>query len=327
MTRLRRVSPDGPGWSRRRCGSGFRYLDGDGKSLSPDDVIRVKALTIPPAWTDVWICPHGNGHLQAVGTDAAGRRQYLYHPAWRDRQDAEKHDRVLTMGRRLPGVRQRVLAELADAEPDRDGVLAAAVRLLDLGLFRVGSDEYAETNGSFGLTTLELRHVTRAGHALTFRFEAKSGLDQHVEIDDALVAGLLARLTRRRDPHARLLAWRRGRSWIELTPSEINEHLQDLFSLQVTAKDFRTWHGTVIAASALAGSTPAASAAKRRRQVRAAIAEAAEALGNTPAVAERSYVDPRVFERFEEGRTIAPARAGAEQDQGRLDRAVVRLLS
>ncbi|MCW2781726.1 MAG: hypothetical protein JWR35_2175 [Marmoricola sp.] len=301
----------------------------NGDPLPPADVARIRQLAIPPAWTDVWICPYERGHLQAVGTDDAGRRQYLYHPAWREQRDADKHLRVELMARRLPSVRARLRDRLAHPDTSRESVLALGVRLIDLGCFRVGSDEYAETNGSYGLTTMELRHLSRRGQEIVFRFDAKSSIEQEIAVADRDVIAAVGLLTRRRDKGARLLAWRDGRVWVDATANDLNEHLNELFGADVTAKDFRTWQGTVIVAESLASVERAGSPTGRRRQVRAAIADAAEVLGNTPTVAEKAYVDRRVIDLFEDGHTIkppAPSLTDPDQRRDRLDRAVSRLL-
>ncbi len=196
MTRLRRTSPDEPGWSRRRAGRGFVRVDEYGDPLPPVQAERVKALAIPPAWTEVWICPADNGHLQAVGTDAAGRRQYLYHPAWRARRDAEKFDRVLDLGRALGRSRGTLIADLDLPGMPLERACATAVRLLDLGYFRIGNDVYADAHGTFGLTTLERRHVRRREGRLVFAFTGKSGVEHRVEIDDPGVMAVVVDMRR-----------------------------------------------------------------------------------------------------------------------------------
>ncbi|MDQ6525774.1 DNA topoisomerase IB [Nocardioides sp. LHD-245] len=323
MARLRRTSPDEPGWTRRRAGRGFVHLGLDGRPLPPEDAARCKALVIPPAWTDVWICPRPNGHLQAVGVDAAGRRQYLYHPDWVERRAAEKHARVVRFGRRLPRVRERVLADLADDGLGSRATCALAVRLIDLGCFRIGNDVYAEEYGSFGLTTLERRHVRRSGDVLVFAFTGKSGIEHHVEVDDPVAVRALDRRRRRRRADLRLL---------DVTGTEVNGYLREVSGLEATAKDFRTWHGTVLAAAALAEAPgPDASKTARKRAVAAAMREVAEFLGNTPALARSAYVDPRVMDAYEEGQTIRAAVRRRYDDvdarQAALERATLRLLS
>ncbi|HEY6934353.1 MAG TPA: DNA topoisomerase IB [Marmoricola sp.] len=328
MPRLRTVSSSDPGWRRRRCGKGFTYLDEHGNRLCDEDVARVRSLVIPPAWEDVWICPHPLGHLQAVGLDAAGRRQYLYHPYWRQKRDAEKFDRVLELGRKLPRVRRKLVEQLAGPPTERDTVLAAAIRLIDLGCFRVGTDEYLEQNGSYGLTTLEVRHVRQSEEALTFAYSAKHGIAQEVTVQDPDVRRVVDAIARSRKGSARLLCAKERGRWRPITPEELNERIRELTGLDTTAKDFRTWHATVLAAEVLAQVERAPSATKRKRQVKAMYDEVAAMLGNTPAVARASYVDPRVVDLFEDGRTITmPRRSSSSRHrQDRLDRAVTELL-
>src|SRR4051794_26589206 len=248
MVRMRRVSPEDPGWTRRRAGRGFVLLDGSGARLPDEATERIRALAIPPAWKDVWICPLENGHLQAVGTDAAGRRQYLYHPEWRARRDAEKFDRVLSLGRVLPRVRQRTARDLDGVEMTDARAASLAVRLLDLGLFRIGSDAYADENGGFGLTTLERRHVRRRDGAFVFSFTGKSGIDHVITIDDPASVAALTDLRRRRGGFDEVLAFKQGRRWRRLTAEMVNEYVREVSGLEVSAKDFRTWHATVLAA-------------------------------------------------------------------------------
>jgi len=330
MTRLRRVSPRATGWKRIRSGRGFRYLDGSGQPLPPEQVERIRSLAIPPAWQDVWICPYPNGHLQATGTDAAGRRQYLYHPAWRVLQDRSKFDRVAAAALRLPTARDQVVSDLGRGGMPLERAAATAVRLLDLGYFRIGNDYYADANGSFGLTTLERRHVRRQGGGLAFRFVGKSGIEHQVTIEDAMVIDALQVMRRRRGGD-RLLAYRQGPGWVDLASGPVNAYLAELFGGGITAKDFRTWHATVIAAEVLALSPESGkTTASLKRAVRSAVGEVASYLGNTPAVARASYVDPRIVEAFVAGETIAPAATAsypsAEQKQAALERAVLELL-
>ncbi|ANS78469.1 Hypothetical protein SGUI_1073 [Serinicoccus hydrothermalis] len=331
MPRLRTVSPASPGWTRRRSGRGFTYLDSSGERLPEEEVERIKALVIPPAWEDVWICPHPRGHIQAVGTDDAGRRQYLYHPAWREKRDKMKFDRVLAAAERLPAARRRVIRDLAQEGMPVERAEAVAVRLLDLGYFRIGSDVYTDAHGSFGLTTLERRHVRARGDVLVFRFVGKSGVEHTVEIDDADVIAALDRMRRRRSG-ARLLAYQDGRRWIDLDAAAVNVYLDELLGGELTAKDFRTWHATVLAATSLALSEEAGDTqASRKRAVKAAVEEVAAYLGNTPTVARSSYIDPRVIDLYEHGTTIAEAarrrhRSPAARTRD-LERAVLEMLS
>ena len=331
MPRLRHTSPDQPGWTRRRAGKGFTYLDRDGRRLDGEQAQRCRDLVIPPAWEDVWITPYANGHLQAVGTDDAGRRQYLYHPQWRSRRDGEKFDRVLLFGKALSKARERVLTDLGSEGMELRRACAVAVRLLDLGYFRIGNDVYADTNGSFGLTTLERRHVRRQGDRLVFCFEGKSGVEHSIEIDDPGAIEALEVMRRRRGGDDRLLAWKDGRRWQPLDSGRVNDYVRETTGLDATAKDFRTWHATVIGAAALAETDePGDSSASRRRAVRGAMEEVSEFLGNTPTLARSAYVDPRVVDAYEEGRTIAAATGRhypkTDQRQAALERAVLRLL-
>jgi len=332
MPRLRRTSPDQPGWTRRRAGTGFTYLDQQGHKLPADDARRIRELVIPPAWQDVWITPYANGHLQAVGTDAAGRKQYLYHPDWRTRRDAEKFERMMLFGKALTKARERVVLDLGSEGMPLERACAAAVRLLDLGYFRIGNDVYAADNGSFGLTTLERRHVRKRQEKLVFTFVGKSGVHHSIEIDDAVVVSAIEVMRRRRavdDP--RLLAYRNGRSWRSVLPELVNDYVRETTGLHATAKDFRTWHATVLAAAALA-ETPehGETQASRKRAVSGAMKEVSSFLGNTPTLARSSYVDPRVIEAYEEGRTIQRTTRRTfdtpDERQAALERATLRLL-
>ena len=335
MPRLRTVSTSDPGWRRIRHGRGHRYLDVDGSPLGPAEVARVKALVIPPAWRDVWISPYPNAHLQAVGTDEAGRRQYLYHPAWRAKRDEAKFDRVIEMATKLPDVRARIRADLAGEQLTRDTALAAAVRLVDLGCFRLGSDTYTEQNGSYGLTTLERRHVRRRGDSRIFAFTGKSGVDHEICVTDPHLCRIVDAMTVRRKGDERLLSIKDGRRWVPLQASEVNEHIRELFGLDVTAKDFRTWHATVHVAMELghkaSAPKPPRTRTARNKAVREAIVGASELLGNTPTVCRSSYVDPRVIDLYESDVTIAPAlrQLPEDEDEARdhVDRAVVELLT
>jgi DNA topoisomerase-1 len=332
MPRLRRTSPDQPGWTRRRSGKGFVYLDERGKRLSGEDTQRVRDLVIPPAWEDVWITPYENGHLQAVGTDDAGRRQYLYHPQWRERRDAQKFDRMLLFGKALSKARARVLLDLGREGMPLERACAAAVRLLDLGYFRIGNDVYAADNGSFGLTTLERRHVRRQQDRLVFTFVGKSGVEHVVEIEDRVVIEAIDIMRRRRTPNdPRLLAYRNGRAWRSILPELVNGYVRETTGLEATAKDFRTWHATVLAAAALAEtSEPGESKASRKRAVSGAMKEVATFLGNTPTLARSSYVDPRVIDAYERGKTIERATRrryeNTDERQAALERATLKLL-
>ncbi|MFC7496519.1 MULTISPECIES: DNA topoisomerase IB [unclassified Nocardioides] len=331
MATLRRTSPDQPGWTRRRSGRGFVHLDQDGNRVSADDDQRIRDLAIPPAWTDVWITPYDNGHLQAVGTDDAGRRQYVYHPDWRSRRDAAKFDRVLDFGKALSKARDLVVLDLGREGMPLERACAAAVRLLDLGYFRIGNDAYADAHGSYGLTTLERRHVRRHQDRLVFTFVGKSGVEHQIEIDDEDVIAAIDAMRRRRSDDPRLLAFKDGRSWRSVLPELVNEYVRASTGIEATAKDFRTWHATVLAAAALAESPePGDTKASRKRAVSGAMNEVASFLGNTATLARSSYVDPRVVDAYEEGRTIARTTSKefdtVDERQAALERATLRLI-
>ncbi|GAB3664845.1 DNA topoisomerase IB [Nocardioides korecus] len=332
MARLRTVYPSTRGGTRRRAGRGWTFFDQTGERITDaEEVQRLKSLAIPPAWQDVWICPWPNGHIQAVGTDAAGRRQYLYHPDWRAKRDKLKFDRVLRAAEKLPAARRAITRDLGLEGMPLERADAVAVRLLDLGYFRIGSDVYADANGSFGLTTLEKRHVRRKGDVLHFTFVGKSGIEHSIEIDDPDVLDALDSLRRRRGGTERLLAYRLERVWKDLDGAAVNTYLGTLLE-DLTAKDFRTWHATVIAAAALAASEePGDTRRSRQRAVKEAVLEVSDYLGNTPTIAKASYIDPRVIDLYESGTTIDPAlvrgptRSPAAR-QRRLEKAVLDLL-
>ena len=332
MPRLRRTSPDQPGWTRRRAGKGFTYLDERGQKLPAAEAQRARDLVIPPAWEDVWITPYENGHLQAVGTDDAGRRQYLYHPQWRLRRDAEKFDRMLVFGKALSKARGRVMVDLGLEGMPLERACAAAVRLLDLGYFRIGNDVYANDNGSFGLTTLERRHVKRHQDRLVFTFVGKSGVEHVIEIDDEVVVAAIDVMRKRRTPKdPSLLAYRNGRGWRSILPDLVNDYVRESTGIEATAKDFRTWHATVLAAAALAETPePGETKASRKRAVSSAMKEVASFLGNTPALARSSYVDPRVVDAYERDKTIENATRRryktTDERQAALERATLKLL-
>lgn len=323
MARLRRSRLDEPGIGRRGRGRGFTYVGPDGRALEDLEALaRARSLVIPPAWRDVWICPWPNGHVQAVGTDSRGRRQYLYHEAWRRRRDREKFDRVLEFARRLPRLRERVEGDLAREGMPEERVLAAAVRLLDLGFFRIGGERYAEENESFGLATLLKEHVRLEGDLVVFDYTGKSGKERLQAVADPDVVSVVGTLKRRRGGGPELLAWKERGRWVDLRSEDVNAYLGDGTGGAYTSKDFRTWNATVLAAVALAVSWPAsaASPARRRRAEARAVKEVAGYLGNTPAVCRGSYIDPRVFDRYRAGETIRAAvgSIGAHSPDGHL---------
>lgn len=334
--RLRTSDPERPGWRRIRHGRGFRYLDETGKPLSPADRARARDLVIPPAWRDVWICPWPHGHLQAVGTDAAGRRQYLYHKEFRARQERAKHAHVRTAAAALPRLRRAVRNDLDLRGLCRDRVLACAARLLDLGFVRVGGDRYQRDNDSYGLTTLLRDHVRCTRGRVTFDYPGKSGRQITVEVLDDPACRVVRALLRRAGDGHRLFAYWQGRAWHDVHAQELNAYLRKRTGVEISAKDFRTWHATVLAAVALAVSEEAGrkSVTARRKAVRRAVCEVAAYLGNTPTVCRTSYIAPRVLERYADGETIAPAlkrlgehgEFGHPATQGAIERAVLDLL-
>ena len=315
MSRLRRADPSLPGYTRRRAGKGFVYLDEHGRRIADTEVLhRIRALAIPPAWESVWICPWPTGHLQAVGVDARGRRQYRYHDRWRARRDAEKFEHMVAFARALPGLRNRC-CELLDGDGlSRERVLACAIRLLDIGFFRIGGEEYVEQNGSYGLATLRKEHVTPGpDHELTFDYPAKAGKRRVQTIADGDVSAVVAALKRRRTGGPQLFAYRGDKGqWVDVRSSDVNDFVKELSAGEFTAKDFRTWAGTVLAAVALAVAEGAGSRTARQRAISRAYREVAHYLGNTPAVCRTSYVDPRVVDRYRAGVTVADVLTGGE---------------
>jgi DNA topoisomerase-1 len=305
--RLRRSVLSKPGITRKRRGKGFSYSGPDGKAIDDATLQRIKELVIPPAWKKVWICPYPNGHIQAVGTDVAGRRQYLYHQRWQEDRAEEKFDRVLEMSKRLPEWRSRVAADLRGRGLRRERVLALALHLVDLGYFRSGGEQYAEENESHGLATLLCDHITLRGDVVAFDYPAKSGVRRSLEVDDAEVVRAVRSLLRRPDRAERFLVCRNGDSWIDLHADDLNARFKELMGEEYSVKDLRTWHGTVLAAEAFVDADPPVSKAVVKRVESAVMKEVAEALGNTPAVARGSYVDPRVIAGYESNVTIAAA--------------------
>ena len=322
MTRLRRSDCSGPGITRRRRGKGFEYRDEHGHRISEPEVLeRIRELGIPPAWENVWICPYPFGHLQATGTDAAGRKQYLYHPRWRERRDAEKFADMARFARALPRLRERIEQDLQGDDFPRERVLACAVRLLDRGFFRIGSEEYTVQNESYGLATMRKSHVTLGDDGeMVFDYPAKSGQRRIQAVVDPEASAIVAALKRRRGGSGELLAYKVGRRWRDVRSEDINTYIKQATGDDFSAKDFRTWNATVLAAVALSVSGQvAASTTGRKRAITRAIREVAHYLGNTPAVCRASYIDPRVFDAYRAGLVIGrPLMEAAATERGEL---------
>ncbi|MGV0676135.1 DNA topoisomerase IB [Mycolicibacterium fortuitum] len=331
--RLRRSAVGGPGLRRVRRGRGFGYLDQEGAAVTdPATLKRIEDLVIPPAWKKVWICPHPNGHIQAVGTDVAGRRQYLYHSQWQEERGEEKFDRVLELSAALADWRNDITGDLRRRGLTRDRVLALGLRLLDLGYFRAGGDQYAEENNSFGIATLLREHITLRPDAVEFDYPAKSGVRRTLVVEDPAVVRAVRSLQRARANGDRLLAYRNSADWTEVHAEDLNVRFKEMVGDDYTVKDLRTWHGTVLAAEAFVDADPPVNDKVIKRVESAVMREVAEALGNTPAVARSAYVDPRVVGAYRDGLTIGAAvrRASrvrnSDKRQAILDRSTARLI-
>jgi DNA topoisomerase IB len=336
MARLRRADCSGPGLRRVRRGRGFSYVDSGGERVGDPEVLaRIAELVIPPAWKEVWICPYPMGHIQATGVDAAGRKQYLYHPKWRERRDRQKFDDMVAFAKDLPQLRTAT-AEILDSSEEltRERVLACALRLLDHGFFRIGSEDYAVTNESYGLATMRKEHVTLNGDdAMIFDYPAKSGQRRVQDLVDPLSYDVIARLKRRRGGGHELLAFKERGRWRDVRSPDINAFLKELTGGDHSAKDFRTWGATLLAAVALGVSGEVAhTKTGRKRAIRRAVEEVSHYLGNTPAVCRASYIDPRVIDAYEGGVIVGPDTIAAEErevlpiHQRSVERAVLRLL-
>ena len=305
--RLRRSDCTAQGIARLGAGRGFTFRDADGERIDDEKTLaRIRELAIPPAWKQVWICPDPLGHLQATGIDAAGRKQYLYHERWQQRRAERKFEVVREFAAALPRLRRAVTADLRRQGMPRARALACAVRLLDLGFFRIGGEVYAEENESFGLATVRRDQVTLRANEVIFDFPAKSGQRRIQSIRDAPARRAIEVMRRRRSGPEDLLAWRDADEWRDVRSDDVNDYIKEKIGERFSAKDFRTWHGTVLAAVELAGEDEPTSEAQAKRSIRAAVERVSEALGNTPAVCRRSYIDPRVIERFRDGEAISP---------------------
>jgi DNA topoisomerase I len=303
---LRHVDDDAAGIRREtKPGGGFRYIGIDGRAIrKAAEIQRIAQIAVPPAWTDVWICPAANGHIQATGRDARGRKQYCYHPRWREARDATKYERIVAFGESLPRIRARVDSDLRSADLSRERVLATVVRLLDTTYIRVGNEEYARENRSFGLTTMHGRHVEVDGSRLRFQFRGKSGKQQTVGVTDRRVARVVTRLQEL--PGQQLFQWQDGDGEVHgLESDDVNAYIRDAAGEDFTAKDFRTWAGTVLAAWALQGLGAHTTEAEAKRHVVEAVGSVARQLGNTPAVCRRCYVHPEVIDAHLDGALLA----------------------
>jgi DNA topoisomerase IB len=321
---------------RVRHGRGFRYLGEGGEPIGDRALLEhIRGLAIPPAWEKVWICTDPRGHIQATGYDDAGRKQYLYHESWRERQDRLKFDRMLDFAAALPSLRRQAARDLRRRGLVRPRVLACAVRLLDLGFFRIGGEQYAAENDTYGLATLRQSHLRLGRGKAIFDYRAKGGQRHQQVVADPPVLATLRALKRRRGGGRKLLVHMQEGGWVPIRSEEINDYLRGAAGGEFTAKDFRTWNATVLAGVALAandGQPPSASA--RKRAANAAVKQVASYLANTPAVCRSSYIDPRLFDRFDSGETIRPeldviverSDPSAFPDRERIERAVLKLL-
>jgi DNA topoisomerase-1 len=319
---LRYVSDGHPGISRRRNGSAkaFGYVDARGKKvLDPDVLLRIRQLVIPPAWKDVWISPDEHGHIQAVGWDQRGRKQYRYHPRWREVRDEAKYEKIIAFVHALPRLRARVKRDLAKQGLPREKVLATVVRLLETTLIRVGNDEYASSNGSFGLTTLRDHHAKIVGSRVRFRFNGKSGVRHEIDVDEPHLAKVVRRCQEL--PGEELLQYvDDGGEVRDVSSGDVNNYLREITGQEFTAKDFRTWAGTVLAARALQEFEQVDSQAKRKKNIVAAIESVAKKLGNTRAVCKKCYIHPDVLNSYLDGSMLRTLRQRARKLDKRLGR-------
>jgi len=320
---LVRSDPHGPGISRVRGQAGFRYLDPSGAEVTEARTLdRIRALRIPPAWTGVWISADPLGHIQATGVDAKGRTQYLYHQLWRDQRDAQKFSHMLRFATALPDLRTATVGDLHHRGLQRDRVAAGVVRLIDLGLFRVGGEKYAELDHHYGATTLEKRHVRLTRDGILFDYVAKAGKQRTITVRDPVVQPVVRALLHQDTGLDELFAYQHGDGWHILHSHLVNEYIADRAGGHFTAKDFRTWNASLLMALTLADAGPSADPGQRKRVVAASVRDVARWLGDTPAVARGSYIDPGLIDQYESAGELPaipavppslPAPAGAEQ--------------
>ena len=320
------VSDEQKGLRRERVGDGFRFLKANGAEITDEAILaRIRKLAIPPAWTDVWICSKANGHLQATGRDARGRKQYRYHPQFRELREGTKYERMLAFARTLPALRARIAAHMAMRGLPREKVLATVVHLLETTLIRVGNDDYARSNKSYGLTTLRNRHVKVEGTQLRFQFKGKSGKTWNLQLRDRRIARIVR--TCQELPGQDLFTYLDEAGVVRrVTSADVNAYLREITGSDVTAKDFRTWAGTVMAALALAEGAPCETQAAQKKAVKAAIESVAARLGNTPTICRKCYVHPEVLQAFAEGALVLDAGLGGEEGLKPEEEAVVALL-
>ena len=311
---LRYVSDQQPGFSRQRKGEEFEYFDTKGKPIRDEQrLLRIKRVAIPPAWTDVWICPSPNGHIQATGRDARRRKQYRYHERWREIRDENKYDRLVSFGKALPKIRRRLKKDLALSGLPREKVLATIVQLLERSFIRVGNEEYARENKSFGLTTMQDRHVDVKGSKLRFRFRGKSGRQHEVDVTDRRIARIVSRLQDL--PGQSLFQYLDDEGNVrDITSQDVNEYLREITGEDFTAKDFRTWAGTVLAAVALSAAGEFETKKQAKANIKHAISAVAEVLGNTPAVCRQCYIHPIVLETYLKGNPIDGLKQGTAKE-------------
>jgi DNA topoisomerase-1 len=310
---LRYVSDDQPGYTRKPKGGDFEYFDTEGKAIRDEKrLLRIRRIGIPPAYKDVWICPSPNGHIQATARDARGRKQYRYHELWREARDENKYDRILVFGHALPKIRRQVNKDMGLRELPRNKVLATLVHLLGRTFIRIGNEEYARENQSFGLTTMRNRHVDVKGAKLSFSFKGKSGVKHEIDVNDRRLANIIRKLQDL--PGQDIFQYEDDAGEVRnVTSQDVNEYLQEITGEEFTAKDFRTWAGTVLTAMALNAQGPAESEAQAKKNVKDAIAAVAKILGNTPTICRKCYVHPVVLESYLDGDMIEGLRQKTEE--------------
>jgi DNA topoisomerase I len=321
---LRYVSDDQPGLSRQRKGEEFEYFETKGKPIRDEQrLLRIKRLAIPPAWSDVWICPSPNGHIQAIGRDARRRKQYRYHERWREIRDENKYDRLVNFGKALPKIRRRLRKDLALSGLPREKVLATIVQLLERSFIRVGNEEYARENKSFGLTTMQDRHVDVKGSKLRFRFRGKSGRQHEVDVTDRRIARIISKLQEL--PGQSLFQYLDDQGNVrDITSQNVNDYLRKITGEDFTAKDFRTWAGTVLAAIALSAAGEFETKKQAKTNIKHAISAVAEVLGNTPAICRQCYIHPIVLETYLKGNSVNGLKQGTTKEFA--EAAVLKLL-